>query len=131
MGPAEFLNEEVLLKLFSQADESGNNAIYYSEFKSAVGILKKQISGNALSLLGLSTADLVWALTLSVVFLLLLFVFIFIGISVFASTSSFGAVINSALPAFAGFSLSLRKDDQDKLLNSLSKHLSDFSADGG
>ncbi len=31
-----FLNEEVLLKLFAQADESGNNAIDYNEFSQAV-----------------------------------------------------------------------------------------------
>ena len=114
-----FLNEEVLLRLFAKADESGNNAIDQNEFAYAVEVLKSQITGNALNLLGLSTGDLVWMLVISVLFLLLLFVFIFIGVTVFASTSSFGAVINSALPALAGLSLSLKKDDQDKLLRSL------------
>ena len=71
--------------------------------------------------MGLSTRDLVNILILSVLFLLLLFAFIFIGISAFSSTSTFGSVINSALPALAGVSLSLKKEDQDKIIRTLSK----------
>ena len=71
--------------------------------------------------MGLSTADLLYFLIVSVLFLLLLFVFIFVGISVFSSNNTFSSVINSALPALAGVSLSLKKENQDKVMESLSK----------
>jgi len=56
----------------------------------------------SLDFLGISPTFLAVALASIGIIILLLFVFIFMGIAAFALGGTFGAIINSAMPALAG-----------------------------
>lgn len=56
----------------------------------------------SLDFLGISATFLAVSLAFIAIIILLLFVFIFMGISAFALGGTFGAIINSAMPAMAG-----------------------------
>ena len=117
-----FLGEEKLTRLFLEADTNGNNEIEYSEFEVALEKLKSEIARSTVNLLGVSQADLLVTLAVSVIFLLLLFAFIFIGISLFKSTSTLNTLVDSALPALAGIGLAARKEeDEESVVSNLSK----------
>ena len=84
--------------------------------------LKSEIARSTVNLLGVSQADLLVTLAVSVIFLLLLFGFIFIGISLFKSTSALNTLVDSALPALAGIGLAARKEeDEESVVSNLSK----------
>lgn len=74
----------------------------HEQFKGAVDLLKEEVSKGALARLGLSPPIIAGILFAAALVLALAFVFIFLGISALTTGSSFGAVVNSALPVLAG-----------------------------
>eukprot|EP00753_Platysulcus_tardus_P018967 PLAT7037.10.p1 GENE.PLAT7037.10~~PLAT7037.10.p1 ORF type:complete len:1023 (-),score=631.98 PLAT7037.10:190-3234(-) len=107
------MTEQRVLEIFSEVDEDGSGILDMHEFEAAVGVLKKRMAGNVLHQLGLTTSVLALAFISSVLILLVLFLFIFLGIAGFTNAGTFGAVVNSVLPAGAGAGMG-GKDDKEK-----------------
>ena len=68
---------------------------------------EKLVANDSLRLVGLSPARLAASLAGAGLALLLIFTFIFLGIAGFTTGTSFGAVINSIIPAAAGLGMSI------------------------
>ncbi|CAI2364557.1 unnamed protein product [Moneuplotes crassus] len=98
------MNEERSLKLFAQADYSGNNYIDSEEFGKAMVLIKLELAQNSLRELGLTTDDLITFGILAIAYLVVGLAFIFLGIFAFSRADSFSAVINSVFPIAAGAS---------------------------
>lgn len=49
-----FLNKEILLQLYAEADENDNNNIDKDEFKVAITVLKNKVGNDALEMMGLT-----------------------------------------------------------------------------
>jgi hypothetical protein len=87
------------------------------EFEEALKYLQDKNIFMTLEAMGISKSTLVGVLVMLVILLLLLFAFIFVGIEAFALGGSFGAVINSIIPAAAGTGLSAQKESKDDKLS--------------
>ena len=84
------------------------------------------VADAALRSIGLSPARVALALLSLCATLLLLFVFIFLGINAFTTGTSFGAVVNSIIPALTGVGVALGSSAQSaashqRSLNSVAK----------
>ena len=69
------------------------------EFEIGLKYLQQKNTFMALDILGISPAFLTIALITVAIILLLIFVFIFLGIEAFALGGTFGAIVNSVMPA--------------------------------
>lgn len=54
-----FLNKEILLQLYAEADENDNNNIDKDEFKVAITVLKNKVGNDALEMMGLTRRQLI------------------------------------------------------------------------
>eukprot|EP00753_Platysulcus_tardus_P013610 PLAT3808.1.p1 GENE.PLAT3808.1~~PLAT3808.1.p1 ORF type:complete len:2608 (+),score=704.23 PLAT3808.1:801-7826(+) len=90
------------MQLYSSADTDGSGLLSESEFVAVMATLQDQLLESLLHDLGVSTSVLLAMLLLLLTWLLGLFVFIFLGVAGFTTGTSFGAVINSLLPASVG-----------------------------
>jgi hypothetical protein len=105
-----------LMKIFSLADKAGEGVLDLENFIYAFFRLRLLVAIDALKKIGLTYEEMMIGFIFSVIFLLILFVFIFIGISAFSYANSFGAVINSLLPASAGAGVSKKDNDTEESL---------------
>jgi hypothetical protein len=96
------VSEENLVRIFAISDKKRRRKLDLQDFMYAQMRLRLLIAEEAMNKTGLSKKELIVAVIYSLVFLLMLFAFIFIGISAFSKASSFGSVVNSALPMSAG-----------------------------
>ena len=106
-----YLDNDKMLRLFSNADRDNDSQLNLREFQYAVVILKLEIAYDTLKKLEMTTEDLVWFGIMGLILLLLLFVFIFFGIVAFSKADGFNAVVNSIMPIVAGAAVAARKLD--------------------
>jgi len=100
-------SEERQLEMFTRYDTNGDpNELGIKDFVRIMAYIKKTISTETMTTLGLSKAKIIKGLILLVCILLVLFVFIFLGIMGFTTNSTLGSVVNSLLPISAGGILS-------------------------
>jgi len=90
------LSDNQALKIFSQSAKA-DGFLDEDRFEEAMDILRTRISKKALSILGLSTSELLKMLLIRLLILLALFGFIFLGIAAFSQGTAFSSVINSIL----------------------------------
>jgi Ca2+-binding EF-hand superfamily protein len=96
------ISQENMVRIFAMVDKRRKRKLGLSEFSQALIRLRLVVAQEALLKSGFSKEELMVWLILSIIFLIGLFVFIFIGINAFSYANSFGAVVNSLLPASAG-----------------------------
>jgi hypothetical protein len=124
------ISHENIVKIFSMADRRRKRKLDFVEFTLALTRLRLLVAQEALMKTGFNREELMTGLLLSIVFLLCLFIFIFIGISAFSYASSFGAVVNSLLPASAGGAVaSDNEDDDDSILKILTEAIEEALED--
>jgi ABC-type multidrug transport system fused ATPase/permease subunit len=96
------LSEHRITEIFAEVKKkSGSTTLELDEdeFTEALKYLQDKNIMMTLEAMGISMSTLVGLLTMLVILLVLLFAFIFVGIEAFAIGGSFGAVINSVIPA--------------------------------
>eukprot|EP00736_Rhodelphis_marinus_P000306 Rmarinus@m.15467 len=118
------LNHHSAARLFSQVDTDGSGVLNAEEFGQAVQLIEMKSADEVLEKMGLSPAILIGVFVGSITLLVMVFMFIFFGISGFAVGSTFGAVVNSALPASAGAGASSEEkksedEEEDAVANNL------------
>eukprot|EP01017_Pseudomicrothorax_dubius_P032846 TRINITY_DN433_c0_g4_i1.p1 TRINITY_DN433_c0_g4~~TRINITY_DN433_c0_g4_i1.p1 ORF type:complete len:602 (+),score=126.29 TRINITY_DN433_c0_g4_i1:109-1914(+) len=114
------LSDHRINEIFAEIKKKNQNAdqekLDEDEFEEGLKYLQKKNVSMSLEIMGISMSTLAGILAMLVTLLLLLFSFIFVGIQAFALGGSFGAVINSLIPAAAGLGIGQSNESKEEKL---------------
>jgi len=105
MPMTEHRVNEIFARCKSKHSTKPPDELDVTEFEAAVKYVQSKRIYEGLSLMGISSNQLIFLFVLLLIILILLFAFIFLGIAAFSTGGTFGSLVNSMIPLGAGFAV--------------------------